>query len=326
MTVRALIIGGTGFIGSNAVRRFLAAGAEVAAFGPPVPGADLLADLGERVVRIDGDVREPARLIEAVLVFRPDVVLHLAAYGGSGTGLVKAAQADPVRAVEVNVVGFLNTLEACRICRVPRLVWTSSTAQLGAAERYGAPVVDEDAPTFPASLYGATKVMAEHLARHYRQAFGMEIAGMRPTVVYGPGLWYRGVARAIAELVSAAAAGRPCRLADPSEEWDLLYVKDAAEALYILATAPYAGPELVHVSSHRASLGGMAAAVLRQAPGAPITVEPGGTRLGIPFVETGRARQWGIAPHFDLDAAVADYIAELSAGDGPGEHGGRKRA
>lgn len=324
MSVRALVIGGTGFIGSNAVRRLLDGGARVAVYGPPVAGGDLLADLTARVERIDGDVREPARLIEAVLAFRPDVVLHLAAYGGGGLGLVKAAQAEPVRAVEVNVVGFLNTLETCRICGVRRLVWTSSTAQLGPVERYGTAVVDEDAPTYPVSLYGATKVMAEHLARHYRQAFGMEIVGMRPTVVYGPGLWYRGVAAAIADMIAAAAAGRPCRVQDPGEEWDLLYVKDAAEALYTLATAPFAGPDLVHVSSHRASLGGMAAAVLRRVPDAPIAVESGGNRLGIPFVDTARARRWGIAPRYDLDAAIADYIATWKTQTG-GEHPGRDR-
>lgn len=312
--MRVLVIGGTGFIGSHTVRRFAAEGAEVAVFGPPVPGPDLLADLGDSVTRLDGDIREGARVIEATLSWRPDVMVHLAAYGSGGTGLVRAAMADPVRAVEVNVNGFLNTLQAARICGVSRVVWTSSTALLGTVAQYNAEVVDEDAPPYPPHLYGATKVLAEHLARQYRQAYGMEIVGMRPTIVYGPGLWYRGVAGAIAEMFAAAAEGRPLRVEDPGEPWDLLYVKDAAQALWVLATAPYAGPEVVHVNGHTDSLGALAEAIGQAAPQARLEVVPGGRRLGIPLVATDRASRWGIYPRYDRDSAIRDFLAELQGG------------
>lgn len=313
--MRALIIGGTGFIGSHAVRRFLAGGAEVTVFGPPVPGPDLLADLAGRVGRIEGDVRESARVLAVVQEWAPDLILHLAAFGAGGEGLVKASMGDPVKAVEVNVNGFLSTLEAARTCAVRRVVWTSTTAMLGQVARYGgAASVDEEAPAYPAHIYGATKVLAEHLARHYRQAYGLEIVGMRPTIVYGPGLWYRGVAGAIAEMFSAAAAGRPHRVEDSGEPWDLLYVKDAAAALWRLATAEWAGPDLVHVNGHTASVGQVAAAISRAAPGASLEVVPGGRTLGIPLVRTERAARWGIEPAYDLDTAVRDFLSELREG------------
>lgn len=311
--MRALIIGGTGFIGSHAVRRFAEGGAEVAVFGPPVPGPDLLAGLQAPITRLDGDVREPARLMEAVIAFRPEVILHLAAYGAGGGGLKRAASADPVRAVEVNVMGFLNTLQAARVCGVPRVVWTSSTAQLGTVEQYGRAVVDEDAPAYPSHLYGATKVMDEYLARLYRESYGMEIVAMRPTVVYGPGLWYRGVAGTIAEMFRAVAEGRPYRVEDPGERWDLLYVKDAAEALWTLATAPFAGPSVVHVNGHTDSLGDLATALLQERPDAQLTVVPGGARLSIPLVSTERAEQWSIRPRYGRDEAVKDFLSELAA-------------
>lgn len=313
--MRVLVVGGTGFIGSHTVRRFVAGGAAVAVFGPPVPGADLLADLGPAVTRLDGDVRAAAGVLAAVQAWRPDALVHLAAYGGGGSGLVRAARADPVLAVEVNVNGFLHTLAAARACRVPRVVWTSSTALLGTVAQYGgATVVDEDAPPFPPHLYGATKAMAENLARHYRQAYDLEIVAMRPTVVYGPGLWYRGVAGTLADMFAAAAAGSPFRVEDPGEPWDLLYVKDAAEALWTLATAPFAGPEVVHVNGHTDSLGSLAAALAAAAPQARLEVVPGGTRLGIPLVATERAARWGIRPRYHREAAIQDFLRDLRGG------------
>jgi nucleoside-diphosphate-sugar epimerase len=322
MTMRALIIGGTGFIGSHTVRRFVEGGAEVAVFGPPVPGPDLLADLGEQISHLGGDVREPAQVMAAVITFKPEVIVHLAAYSDTGTGLVRSAMADPVKAVQVNVNGFLHTLEAARVCGVGRVVWTSSTALLGTVAQYGAEIVDEDAPPYPSHLYGATKVMAEHLAHQYRQAYGMEIVAMRPTIVYGPGLWYRGVAGTVAEMFLAAAQGYPYQVEDPGEAWDLLYVKDAAEALWVLATVPYAGPEVVHVNGHTDSLGDLTRAITRAAPQAKLEVVPGGRSLGIPLVATDRAALWGITPRFNRERAIQDFLAVL-AGDSAMQSGGR---
>lgn len=311
--MRVLIIGGTGFIGSHTVRQFVRQGAEVAVFGPAIPGAELLADLDSQITRMGGDVREAGRVLEAVVTWRPDVIVHLAAYGDTGFGLVRSAGADPVKAVEVNVNGFLHTLQAAKVCQVPRVVWTSSTALLGTVAQYGAEVVDEDAPPYPPHLYGSTKVMAEHLARQYRQAYGMEIVAMRPTVVYGTGLWYRGVGGTLAEMFVAAAEGRPYTVEDPGEPWDLLYVKDAAAALWTLATAPYAGPDVVHVNGHTDSVGGLARAIAQLVPQANLEIVPGGRRLGIPLVSTERAARWGIRPRFDRESGIRDFLAELAA-------------
>ena len=57
----------------------------------------------------------------------------------------------------------------------------------GPSARYPVQPVNEEAPTFPTGLYGATKVMGESLARHYFRQFGLDVIGLRANLVYGPG-------------------------------------------------------------------------------------------------------------------------------------------
>lgn len=312
MTLRVLVTGGSGFVGAHTVRALLDAGHEVAVVGPPVPGPDALAGLP--VTSFGGDVRDPIDLLAAITSFRCEVIVHLAAYGGSGDGLVPAATANPYEAVRTNVGGLANVLEAARLACVGRVIWTSTTALLGEAERYPPGEVDEDVPVFPPHLYAASKAMGEHVGRAFAARHGLQVLAMRPTLVGGPGGWYRGIQHGLAELCVAAATGQPACVEDPGETWDLLYVKDCAAALAHLCSVDWGGTDVVHVSGHRASVGDVLREVRSVVPDARIEVRPVGRRLGIPFVSTARAAALGFAPRYDLRRAVLDFLETARAG------------
>ena len=111
---RVFVTGHTGFKGSWLTTWLLELGAEVAGYAleaPSKPSAFEVLGLEKRIRHTHGDVRDAARLAEAVREFRPEVVFHLAAQA-----LVRPSYEDAPGTFAINAMGTLNLLEAVRAC------------------------------------------------------------------------------------------------------------------------------------------------------------------------------------------------------------------
>lgn len=108
---RVLVTGHTGFKGSWAVAMLAALSAEVHGFAlaPLDPGMFDLIGLGERCRHRIGDIRDRAAVKAAVAAARPEIVLHMAAQP-----LVLESYRTPVETYDVNLMGTVNLLDACR--------------------------------------------------------------------------------------------------------------------------------------------------------------------------------------------------------------------
>ena len=113
--MHAVVLGGTGLIGSAVAERLAALGHRVTVMTRKAPAAPPAGCTWQ-----GGDIVDAAPLRAAFEALRPDAVLHLAAF------LQYACEQDPAQAVRVNVDGTLNVLEACRTTGVRRLVFASS--------------------------------------------------------------------------------------------------------------------------------------------------------------------------------------------------------
>jgi UDP-glucose 4-epimerase len=171
---RCLVTGGAGFIGSNLTAALLRLGARVTvldSFATGNPG-NLPRDAGLRIV--EGDVAfEPA----AELVRDADYVFHLAAQVGN----VKSI-AEPVTDAATNVLGTVRLLEACRGAGVRKLVYSSSSAIFGEAERLP---IDESHPVNPASFYALSKLTGERYTRLAASLWGVPGVCLRYFNVFG---------------------------------------------------------------------------------------------------------------------------------------------
>ena len=230
---RILIAGAASLVGSHTADALLETGVKEIilldnfAFGTPEAIAHLEGNPRVKVVR--GDLmRLPDLLVATEGV---DGVLHLAAYMTLGFAQT------PWQAVDVNIRGVQNMLEACRVNKVRKVVFASSNAVYGYGPGISGALVEQgpfhSAGAPPAAiLYGASKIMGEQLCRQYYQKFGLDYVVLRYSTVYGERQHYRAAnALYIMETYDRVRRGeRPVLPGDGSETKHFVHVSDVARA------------------------------------------------------------------------------------------------
>lgn len=173
---KALVTGGTGFIGSHIVGALLQAGHTVRVLHRPSSDLELIAGLP--IEHALGDVLDPASLARAMPGC--DWVFHTAA-------VADYWRADRIKMYIVNVQGTREVLRAAREAGVRRVMLTSSAAAVGLRDD-GLPstellLFNQNPGHFP---YGHSKSLAEREAFRAAEG-GQEVVILNPTVVFGPG-------------------------------------------------------------------------------------------------------------------------------------------
>ena len=221
--MKILVTGGAGFIGSNVVDAYVAAGHEVAVLDNLATGREENVNSAARLHRVD--VRELAQVQAAVASFKPDVVNHHAAQSE-----VPKSVADPGYDAHVNVVGGLNVLRACVDNSVRKVIFSSTGGAL-----YGEPDIvpaDEDHPIRPLSPYGTSKFAFEQYLATFERTFGLRYTTLRYANVYGARQdFFAEEGRVVAIFASRMIEGKPVTIdGDGNQSRDLLHVGDVATA------------------------------------------------------------------------------------------------
>jgi UDP-glucose 4-epimerase len=182
--MRAFVTGGAGFIGSHIVETVLKEPAnEVVIFDNLSSGRSTFTASVTRDPRctfVPGDLLDATVVAGAVAASRPDIVFHLAANPDIARGAL-----DPGLDFRQTVVATFHVLEAMRLARTPRLVFTSGSGVYGdhpevaTAETFG--------PLLPISMYGASKLAAEAMISSYAHMYGLSAYIFRFANVVGGG-------------------------------------------------------------------------------------------------------------------------------------------
>jgi UDP-glucose 4-epimerase len=226
--LKVLVTGGAGFIGANLVRLLSDQGHIVRVFDNFTLGRrEYLADLDLEIVT--GDILELAPVDQAVSGM--DGVVHLAAQTG-----VPGSLLDPRRDCQVNVIGTLNVLEACRQQAVRRLVFASSNAPLG---RQPPPATEDKAP-LPISPYGASKLAGEGYCLAYHGSWGLGTVVLRFANVYGPYSVHKSsvVAKFFRDILTG---GHLTIDGDGQQTRDFIFVDDLCRAIQLALESDVSG-------------------------------------------------------------------------------------
>ncbi len=238
---RLVVIGGAGFIGSHIVDQLLRQPVrEVVIVDNFVRGtrANIEAALRDpRVTLVEGSITDRA-MLKRVLAGADGVFLLAALW------LFECVH-EPRSAVEVNIDGTWNVIEAVREAGAKRIVYSSSASVYGDAL---AIPMTEDHPFNNRTMYGATKIAGEQFLRAVYEQHRLPYLGLRYMNVYGPRMDYKGTyVSVIMKVLDRIAAGQqPVIFGDGSQAYDFVHVEDVARA-NVLSMQSDAGDKCLNI-------------------------------------------------------------------------------
>ena len=185
--MKIFLTGTAGFIGYHLAARLLNA-------GHSVTGYDSINDYYDvrlKYARLDalaknprfrfckGDLTDGVTLTETYHECAPDKVIHLAAQAG-----VRYSIENPQAYIDSNLIGFQNVIELVRATMPEHFIYASSSSVYGGNKKM--PFSETDDTSNPISLYAATKMSNELVAKSYSHLYKIPSVGFRFFTVYGP--------------------------------------------------------------------------------------------------------------------------------------------
>jgi len=301
-SVRAVVLGGSGFLGQSLCRRLIEEGFcvhSVSRSGPPKSepepwwsemewtAATLGTDLCSNVLK------------------GADLVYHLAS-----TTVPSTANHDVVKDIESNLIATIRTVEAAASMQVRRIVFLSSGGTVyGVAQQLPIP---ETHATEPICAYGIHKLAIEKYLQLYRRQAGLQSIALRVSNMYGQSQDCSKPLGAIAHFANHAVNGGTIEVwGDGSTVRDYVHVDDVAAAL--LKAAYYEGAEWVfNVGTGRGASINKLIEMVREGMAEQVTVRyTKGRGYDVPanILDVERARRelsW--APEIRLEDGVAEVL------------------
>lgn len=214
------VTGGAGFIGSHLVDVLVQQGHEVLVIDNLTTGVREFVNKEARFLEMD--IRAP----ELEQVFRSHKIEYV--FHEAAQTMVTASMEHPALDCDVNLMGLINILEACRLTGVKKLLMPSSAAVYGNNDNLPLP---ENEQGVPASFYGLTKLTGEAYLRLYEQYFKLPYICFRYANVYGPRQGSGGEGGVISIFAERIVHDMPIAVyGDGLQTRDFVYVDDVVEA------------------------------------------------------------------------------------------------
>jgi UDP-glucose 4-epimerase len=220
INIRALVLGGCGFIGSNLVNELISHNNYVRVFDKECGLNNRRKGVSDYVY---GDFKDRQLLSSALSNI--DIVYHCIS-----TTSPKTSNENIEFDIRTNILDTLYLLDRCVDYKISKIVFISSGGAI-----YGNPSklpVSEEDQCLPLSSYGITKLTIEKYLHLYNHLYGLEYSIIRPSNPYGPGqsLLTKGAVNSFIE--STLKIGSVEVWGDGEIIRDYIYIKDLVECIY----------------------------------------------------------------------------------------------
>ena len=172
-----------------------------------------------------------------------DTVYHFA-----GISALPVCQENPYYAIDVNVAGTANVLEAARLNNVRRVIFASTSATYENSTSF--PVKETDTVS-PHLLYSCSKLQGEILCKSYFKTYGMEVEIIRFFNVYGPHQDFKRISPPLTSyLIKCFLQGKqPMLHSSGTQKRDYVYVDDLNRLNKLCMTHPAAPGNIFNAAS-----------------------------------------------------------------------------
>ena len=175
--IKALIIGGAGFVGDYLINH-LVDELKWDIYVTKMSREDLNND---KAKTYDLDILDKAQINEVLEKVRPDYIFHLAAQSS-----VALSWKNPGLTIDVNIKGSVNVMDAIRILDYkPRMLFIGSGEEYGNIKPEESPIIEENLVR-PGNIYAATKACQNMIGKIYSDAYDMDIMMVRAFNHIGP--------------------------------------------------------------------------------------------------------------------------------------------
>lgn len=301
---KCVVTGGAGFIGSNIVAQLLADGRQVCVLDDLSSGHAInLAPFGDRIQFVQASILNVDAVDKALA--GADTVFHLAASVGN-----KRSIDHPLLDAEINVLGTLKILEACRKHHVRKIVVSSSAGIYGELKQLP---IEESHPIDPDSPYGASKLCAEKMCLSYAKLYDLEAVALRYFNVYGVNQRFDEYGNVIPIFVFQMIAGEPITIfGDGEQTRDFVNVRDVVQANLRAGASRGVSGAFNIASGTKVTINDLAKDIKRIG-GFDAEIQygpprPGDVRHSLANVQPARAA-FGFDPTVDLSTGLPEYIA-----------------
>jgi UDP-glucose 4-epimerase len=242
-TLKCLVTGGAGFIGSHLVDKLLGDGHSVIVLDNFSTGtmANLAQHKNNPLLSVQNvDISDAAQI--QPMFKEVDWVFHIAALADIVPSIER-----PLEYHKANVDGTIAVLEAARWANVKRFIYAGSSSCYGIADQYPTP---ETAPIKPAYPYALTKYIAETYVLHWSQVYKLPGISLRLINVYGPRSRTSGTYGAVfGVFLAQKLSGKPFTVVgDGKQTRDFTFISDVVEA-FIVAARSDISSEVFNVGS-----------------------------------------------------------------------------
>lgn len=308
--MKALVTGGSGFIGSNVVKLLLAQGNDVTVIdnlsSGHIENIQSYIDSGD-VRFVQADICDSDKVFEACK--GQDTVFHLAACVGRQKSLD-----DPILDSSTNLLGTVNVLEGMRKQGVGKIVYSSSAAIFG---ELVTPTIAEDHPQNADSPYGVSKLAAEKMIYSYSGIYGITGTCLRYFNIYGENQRFDLYGNVIPIFAKRIFAHEPILIyGDGEQTRDFVNVKDVARA-NLLGAQRDGGCDSFNLGSGGSITINYLAEMMQEIAGIQVGIEyaserPADVRYCKANAEKA-ANELGFKAEVELEQGLAEYLSWFKA-------------
>ena len=218
--MRVLITGATGFIGANLAHFFVNEKADVHIVLRESSNTWRINSILSRLNKHYCDLTDREDTKRVISEIRPNIILHLAMYGGY------SFQNDSLKMIDTNYIGTINLLDACIEEEFDCFINTGSSSEYGIKDK---PMKESDLLE-PIDVYGVTKAAATLYCQVLAKKYNLPIFVLRLFSPYG---YYEEPARLIPYLIISMLKNEKIKLASPYAVRDFIFIEDVVDVFLL---------------------------------------------------------------------------------------------